>query len=363
MNTTSPTLALSLVALLTGSVMAGPLNPPAGAITSTMKTLEQIEPRIMLSSETTPGDADSQFKITSPGSYYLSGSLTVSSGRMFLEITSSDVTVDLSGFRVSGAFGSLSGVYTASGTRNVVIRNGSFTGFNKGIDMFNTSVATVEGVTLYEPVGDGVTVGPSSKVFRVSVQNAGEDGFTGLGGTIMRDCTASGCGSFGYADAGAVSYQGCTARDNNLSGFLVSTGSSVTGCVAIGNTSWGIAAWTNADGVTIADNTVIVPNSGTSHGIKAFNKSTVRNNTITNNRALAWTIYVNEGNRVEGNTTSGGVQAVTAGANKNLVIGNFHTGASAAGAFNVGGTNAVGPVISATGTISSTNPWANFWLP
>lgn len=363
MKTTRLTLTLSMLALLAGSALGGPLNPPLGAVTSTMKTLEQIEPRVMLSSDTTPGDADSQFKITSPGSYYLNGSMTVSSGRMFLEIAASNVTVDLSGFRVNGAAGSLNGVYTGPSTKSVVIRNGTFSGFSSGVDMFNTSIGTVEDVNLVDIVGDALTVGASSKVLRVSVQGAGEDGFTVYGGSVVRDCTAYTCGNFGFYAGGAVSFQGCTARDNTASGFFVTTGSSVTGCVASGNFQWGISTVANSDSVTIADNTVIVPNAGSSHGIKVFNKSTIRNNTVTNNHATAWTLYVNEGNRVEGNTTSGGVQAVAAGANKNLIIGNFHTGASAVGAFNVGGTNAIGPVISATGTISSTNPWANFWLP
>ncbi len=357
------TLALSMFALLAGSALAGPLNPPSGAITSTMKSLEQIEPRVLLSSDTTPGDADSLFRITSPGSYYLNGSLTVSSGRMFIEIAASNVTIDLSGFRVNGASGSLTGIYTTSSTKNVVVRNGAISGFNQGIDMFNTSIATVEDVQITDVVGDGLTVGPSSKVLRVSVQDAGDDGFTAYGGTIMRDCTAYSCGSFGFYAAGAVSYHGCTARDNTSAGFFVTTGSSVTGCVATGNGNWGIGTIVNSEGVTIADNTVIVPNSGSAQGISVYNKSTIRNNTVTNNRPGSWNLYVNEGNRVEGNTTSGGLQAVTAGANKNLIIGNFHSGASAVGAFNVGGSNAVGPVVSATGTISSTNPWANFWLP
>ncbi|MCL4220888.1 MAG: right-handed parallel beta-helix repeat-containing protein [Phycisphaerales bacterium] len=363
MNTPRLMLTLSMFTLVAGSALGGPLNPPLGAVTSTMKTLEQIEPRVMLSSETTPGDADSQFKITSPGSYYLNGSMTISSGRMFIEVAASNVTIDLSGFRVNGASGALTGIYGASGTRNVVVRNGTITGFNQGIDMFNTSIATIEDVQLLDTVGDGLTVGPSSKVLRVSVQDAGEDGFTGYGGTIMRDCTAYSCGNYGYYAGGAVSFQGCTARDNASAGFYVTTGSSVIGCEASGNLGWGIGTIANSDGVTIADSTVIVPNAGSSHGIGVFNKSTIRNNTVTNNRSGAWTLYVNEGNRVEGNTTSGGLQAVTAGGNKNLIIGNFHTGASAIGAFTVGGSNAVGPVVSATGTISSTNPWANFWLP
>jgi len=57
-------------------VNAGDLNPPPGPVASTMKTLSEVEPRIAVNSINTPGDADSLFKITQPGSYYLTGNIT-----------------------------------------------------------------------------------------------------------------------------------------------------------------------------------------------------------------------------------------------------------------------------------------------
>jgi hypothetical protein len=75
----------------------GPLTPP-GAPAPTMKTLQQVEPRIEINATNTPGDADSIFKITEPGSYYLTGNVAGVSGKHGIEIAASDVTLDLMGF-------------------------------------------------------------------------------------------------------------------------------------------------------------------------------------------------------------------------------------------------------------------------
>jgi hypothetical protein len=41
-----------------------------------MKTLDEVEPRIPIGPDTTPGDSDSTYKITEPGSYYLTDNFT-----------------------------------------------------------------------------------------------------------------------------------------------------------------------------------------------------------------------------------------------------------------------------------------------
>jgi hypothetical protein len=42
-------------------------------VASTYKTLSEIEPRIALNQANTPGSASKLFRITQPGSYYLTG--------------------------------------------------------------------------------------------------------------------------------------------------------------------------------------------------------------------------------------------------------------------------------------------------
>src|SRR5262245_50594054 len=95
---------------MTATLRAGDLNPPVGPITSTMKTLTEVEPRTPISLTTTPGDGDSLYKITQPGSYYLTGNVQGVAGKMGIEVVSSHVKIDLGGFQLLGVPGSLAGI-------------------------------------------------------------------------------------------------------------------------------------------------------------------------------------------------------------------------------------------------------------
>jgi len=123
----APVAAAAVIAAA-GVLIAGPLTPPAGPIAPTNKTLQEVEPRIAINATNTPGDADSLFKITQPGSYYLTGNITGVVGKHGIEIVDSGVTLDLMGFDLSGipAMGAFDGVsVTNFSLTNITIRNGS----------------------------------------------------------------------------------------------------------------------------------------------------------------------------------------------------------------------------------------------
>src|SRR5262245_60152694 len=101
--------AIGAIAAITLGV-SGPLDPPAGPVGPTYKTLAEVEPRVAISAATTPGDADSVFRIGQSGSYYLTGNVTGISGKAGIEIAVGGVTVDLMGFELAGVPGSLDGV-------------------------------------------------------------------------------------------------------------------------------------------------------------------------------------------------------------------------------------------------------------
>src|SRR5678815_1587099 len=114
MKTTNHCFGLSITALalllstlnpqLSSVLAQGPLTPP-GAPAPTMKTLDQVEPRVAINATNTPGDDDSLFKITQPGSYYLTGNITGVAGKHGIEIAASGVTLDLNGFDLVGVAG------------------------------------------------------------------------------------------------------------------------------------------------------------------------------------------------------------------------------------------------------------------
>ncbi|MEZ6164179.1 MAG: hypothetical protein R3B67_07050 [Phycisphaerales bacterium] len=116
------------VLVLSGSTLAGPLIPPVGPIASTMRTLQQVEPRMPIGLDTTPGDANSTFKITQPGSYYLTGNIVGVVGKSGIEIAASGVTIDLGGFNLSGNGPSVvtHGInYSVASLNSVTLLNGT----------------------------------------------------------------------------------------------------------------------------------------------------------------------------------------------------------------------------------------------
>src|SRR5678815_4185257 len=115
MKTTNHCFGLSITALALllstlnpqlSSVLSQGLLTPPGTPAPTMKTLDQVEPRVAINATNTPGDTDSLFKITQPGSYYLTGNITGVAGKHGIAIAASGVTVDLNGFDVAGVPGS-----------------------------------------------------------------------------------------------------------------------------------------------------------------------------------------------------------------------------------------------------------------
>src|SRR5438105_3055049 len=111
-NFSGVTLPVCAAILVGGAwwVSAGDLNPPAGPVAPTHKTLTEVEPRIAINATNTPGDANSLFKITQPGSYYLTGNITGVAAKNGIAIAASGVTLDLNGFDLLGVASSLDGV-------------------------------------------------------------------------------------------------------------------------------------------------------------------------------------------------------------------------------------------------------------
>jgi hypothetical protein len=248
-------LSLSIVAaaaLISGRVTAGPLDPPVGTIAPTYKTLAEIEPRIAINSVNTPGDADSTWKITQPGSYYLTGNLTAATSKSAIEIAASHVTIDLNGFAITDTVGSeLYGIFTSTPTTGIVIRDGSVRAFDRdGINLTiggTNSFSRIENVTTRDQIRHGMVVGGSASVSEVIASDNGVTGMIVGAGSVVRSCTAyENLGTGIDGGGGNTTVIDCVASTNGGTGITVGTGGRVESCSAYLNSDDGIRAGDHA---------------------------------------------------------------------------------------------------------------------
>src|SRR5436190_5133145 len=130
MKTRYTLLLLPAVFIPLALIAQGPLTPPPGAPAPVMKTLQQVEPRIDVT--TLAGDSKAGFLISAPGSYYLPANVEVLSGKTGIAIASAGVSLDLNGFTINGTGGAFSGVELRNNANGATVRNGMITGVTTG---------------------------------------------------------------------------------------------------------------------------------------------------------------------------------------------------------------------------------------
>ncbi|MFO0834927.1 MAG: right-handed parallel beta-helix repeat-containing protein [Phycisphaerales bacterium] len=253
-------------------VVAGPLNPPSGAVSSTYKTLSEVEPRIAINATNTPGDATSQFVISQKGSYYLTGNVDVSAAKNGIKITASDVTVDLNGFTLTGSGSALAAIkdQTTGFLSGICVRNGHLRGWTQGGVLLGSSRGCLfEDLTLIDVLGDyGLYVAYNSVIRNCTTDNVQGTGanFAAIGvvccsliqgchvqggdstsaGIVfadtctVTDCVVNNCLSDGIRAGGVGSILNCTVNYNLGDGIDVGYRSLVVGCTASGNGQAGI---------------------------------------------------------------------------------------------------------------------------
>lgn len=255
---------------------AGPLNPPSGPIASTGKTLTEVEPRIAINSTNTPGDADSIYRISASGSYYLPGNMVAGTGKSAIEIAASNVTIDLSGFTITSLSTLPSIRLVLTGRTNITIRNGNIGALGDGgIDIAPNLVGTpteggcVENVHVSGTSGVGILVGNGVLVLNCTASENGDHGIkTGTGCTVSHCSSRSNIG-VGFLTGTGTTVTDCTASNNSSHGFSIARGGSVSRCTADSNDQIGIVTGPECT-ITGSSST----HSG-SNGINAGGQSTI----------------------------------------------------------------------------------------
>lgn len=287
---------LAAGALMAGRAQAGPLTPPPGPIAPTPGP----EPRIAINATNTPGDAATLFRITQPGSYYLTGDITGVAGRNGIEIASSRVTLDLMGFALIGVTGSVNGIIMNSFRESVVIRNGHVFDWTGNGMRIRIDHGALEGVHCHSNGGWAID-NQAAFSFRIIGCSAFSNGTPGS--------------PFGGISVGAMTtVTDCQMRSNIGPGIVLERGSCVTGCIAAENTDVGILA-TNQSLITNC-----VTSANLRHGIQVSDSCCVLNNMCTANGIGSGNgagIHIaGTDNRVEGNncsTNRTGIECVSSG--------------------------------------------------
>ena len=285
----------------------GSLTPP-GAPAATMKTLQQVEPRIPITNV--------PVVITSPGSYYFTGNLSFSGPvAKGVQVLANDVTLDLMGFSLASDNGFAVFGVEIRGATNVCVRNGSIDGC-EAVTLTAARNCRIENLRL--------ATGSSSATSGVDI---GDRCF----GNTVTDCAIDGSHNLGYGYGIAIFG---TSSWNRVVNCIVNCGSSTTftGVFLSGP---------NVSGNQVAD--CIVGGAGAC-GILVTNAV---------------------GNAIECNYVSGGFafgirSAGTAA--KNVIVRNTCIGNSTN--FSLLVTDSYGPIVSSSGPMStsdnSVHPWANF---
>ncbi len=313
--------------LAAGLLIAGPLNPPGGSIASTYKTLTEVEPRIAINATNTPGDSDSLYRITQPGSYYLTGNITGVSGKRGIEIASNDVTIDLNGFALLGVPGATQGIFaTLSDSVGISIMNGTVRGWPlDGISTSGTFGGHIDGIVAENNSYIGIRVGNQYSVTRCASIDNGDAGFASATTCTFENCSSRGNASHGFRfNSGCVinncaaylnkgdgfeanfdgsTFHNCSATSNDGNGFVVYYGGAVVNCVASTNL---------ADGFWVLSRNLLIGNTANDNGQSVDGGSGIR-------------LYGSD-NRVEGNNCTSATFGIRASASGNFITRNVCSG-------------------------------------
>lgn len=344
----------------------GSLTPP-GAPAPFGRALSQVEPRIDVA--TLAGDANAVAVISQPGSYFLSANLSVPSGRSGIAITASNVTLDLRGFAITGAAGSIRGVElrgsfttitiqdgsivttgddgigtTGASQVNVHFRNLSIRGCGGGILLSTNNGSSVSHCRISSCQNAGLDLGSGGEVSHCVVENttSSSSALTALRGALVSHCRVTTVNTTGGASVGIsgteISHCAVTGVSGAGAGTVGIIATLVTSCAVstVSNSATGTVQGITASG-RVSDCSVTNVGStgiGTPTGINASSVAGCRVSTIGNTGSTSTcTGIIGSPGNVTGcvvNTFTAG-SSLAIGINSNQVSQCFVTNGSGAG--------------------------------
>jgi len=270
---------LSLVSLLlvlhpASPVLAqGPLTPP-GAPAPTMKSLDQLDAKL---EKRTP-ISSVPITISTPGSYYLTGNLTVATGNA-ITVTVDQVTIDLNGFTISSTASPASGtaVLLSGARQDVTIRNGHI----RGTTTFSAGAFTPGG--FLDGVVNNSAFSANLRVSDLSVSGMASDGIV-LGavepGMAVERCSVAICGAIGIQSALTRDSNADTTGNTAIVGKIISNciGETVNTVVASAAAINASSSADNCTGVAVSGVGVSAVNAHNCHGTSSSGNGLVASN-------------------------------------------------------------------------------------
>ena len=298
-------MTLVLASVLTGAsclVAAGPVEPPAGPVGPTMKTLDEIEPAIPIGPDTTPGDEDSMYKITSSGRYYLTGNIIATeAGKRVIEVQAS-ASIDLNGYVIKAANHDVGTLIWSNGLSKQRVHNGIIEpgAGGGGID-FGTSYfcvfedlyinygqfgiktgrnAIVRNCRIRRSLERGIVAGNNAIIDSCTVWDSPYDGSIGIyceDSALVTNCTVDRYDLAGIRVGDAGRIVDSTVRECRFAGIIANEDNRISGTTVTLNRGYGMYTFA---GCQIED---CIVSLNESHGLLIDSASVVRRNTIRSN--------------------------------------------------------------------------------
>lgn len=310
--------------------------------------------------------------ISSPGSYIVTANL---SGMGGINITSSNVSIDLNFYSLTGSVGNTtSGIKVNGPFKSINVFNGALQNwFQSGIDASAANACQFANLHLSDNGEDGLSAGSSAIISNITSIGNDFNGIASGAGSTINLCSAKENGGTGIDAATSSTITQCNASSNSLIGIKIGNGSVITCSTSNGNLSHGISAGTSVkiSGCTSYSNMLSgyflgnscfaegnVARLNSRHGYESTNDVTLKNNTADDNAQNGFHSTFS-GGVLESNISTDNAIGYNITSTAWLIIKNSAS-TNVTSQFSIAGGNTVGPIVTSANIATNNNPNANF---
>lgn len=310
--------------------------------------------------------------ISSPGSYIVTGNLSGTGG---INITSSNVSIDLNFYSLTGSVGNTTAGIKANGSlKSINVFNGTIQNWSEsGIDASSANACQFANIHVIDNGEDGLSAGTSAIISNITSNGNDFNGLTSGAGSNITLCSAKENGGTGIDASASSTISQCNSSSNNLIGIKIGNGSVISGSTSNGNLSHGISTGTSVKinnctsysnmlsgfflgSANFVDGNVARLNSR--HGYETTNDVTLKNNLADDNAQNGFHSTFS-GGVLESNVSTDNAIGYNITSTSWLITKNSAS-TNVTSQFSIAGGNTVGPIVTSANIGTNNNPNANF---